>query len=192
MHCPANLICEISHHRVHCDVLTGLITLTLRLGNFRLVSCIHAQVCLYKLAQPSATESVRDGPQKTMKQIACAPLSPQLALRINRISAATFDRHYNRFVATSTARLVASFSSRLVHNMRVKLSLLPPFPASKLLVPVPPEVKTIKHLKRHLVKSLSTIASAAQHGRDLLLKVDGFELLSGSGVDMLEAGDVIS
>lgn len=76
--------------------------------------------------------------------------------------------------------------------MRVRLSLLPPFQASKVLVPVPPDVKTIKHLKRHLVKSLSTIASVAHHGRELLLKVDDFELLSGSGMDTLEAGDIIT
>lgn len=76
--------------------------------------------------------------------------------------------------------------------MRVRLSLLPPFAPAKLLVPVPADIQTVKHLKRYLAKSLSAVSTVTHHGTELLLEVDGFELLSGSPLDVLDDKDIVT
>jgi hypothetical protein len=76
--------------------------------------------------------------------------------------------------------------------MRLKLSLLAPFPSSKVLLPVPQEVKTIVQLKRHIRKSLSGVNEQTTSSREIVLDVDGFELLSGSEVGVIERDDVVS
>lgn len=75
--------------------------------------------------------------------------------------------------------------------MRVRLSLLEPLPSSKVLLPVPNTISTIHDLKKHILKSLSTVATHAGKARDLALEIDGFELLGGSGIDILQDGDVV-
>jgi hypothetical protein len=75
--------------------------------------------------------------------------------------------------------------------MRVRVSLTTPFPASKVLLPVGDEVQTISQLKKHIYNSLSTVPPLVNGWRDLRLEIDGFELLGGSGVDVLREGDVV-
>jgi hypothetical protein len=75
--------------------------------------------------------------------------------------------------------------------MRVRLSLLPPFWESKILLPLPTEVTTISELRRHLVRSLSAISSVVDHPREVVLEIEGFELLGGSGVGVIEERDVV-
>jgi len=76
--------------------------------------------------------------------------------------------------------------------MRIKTSLLSPFTPSKFLLPVPDTVKTISHLKKHLRTSLSSISERTAGWRELKLEVDGFELLGGSELQVVEPGDVVS
>ena len=75
--------------------------------------------------------------------------------------------------------------------MRIRLSLSDPFASSKLLLPVPEDVATISALKKHLFKSLSAISSVAPSWRELKLDIGGFELVAGSGLDVIEEGDVV-
>ncbi|ORY21466.1 hypothetical protein BCR39DRAFT_553546 [Naematelia encephala] len=75
---------------------------------------------------------------------------------------------------------------------RVRIALSAPFTPSKYLLPLPEPVKTISDLKRHLVKSLSTVAHLVKNGRELVLEVDGFELLGGSEVAILREDDIVS
>jgi hypothetical protein len=76
--------------------------------------------------------------------------------------------------------------------MRVRLQLLPPFATSKVLLPIPGSVKTISDLRKHIVRSLSTVSSVVEYARELVLEIEGFELLPGSDLGVIEAGDVIS
>lgn len=76
--------------------------------------------------------------------------------------------------------------------MRVKITLLAPFSLSKILLPVPETVKSIADLKRHIHSSLSAVQDHAGLWRDLKLEIDGFELLIGSRVDIIEPEDVVS
>lgn len=75
--------------------------------------------------------------------------------------------------------------------MRIKLSLLPPFPPSRILFPVPSDIKTITHLKKYLIKSLSSVAQHASSSQELLLEIEGFQLLSGSDLNIIEPTDVV-
>ena len=77
--------------------------------------------------------------------------------------------------------------------MRVRLQLLAPFRESKLLLPLPTTISTISELKKHVRQSLSTVRDTAPSTRDILLEIDGFELLAGSLVrDVIEEKDVIT
>ncbi len=76
--------------------------------------------------------------------------------------------------------------------MRVRISFLSPFNPTKVLLPVPSSVETISQLKKHLFRSLSSVAQRAEIWRDLRLEIDGFELIGGSEVSIIEEGDVIS
>ena len=75
--------------------------------------------------------------------------------------------------------------------MRLRISLLPPFAPSKFLLPVPETVKTISHLKKHLRTSLSGITERTEDWREIKLEVEGFELLGGSEVNVVELGDIV-
>jgi hypothetical protein len=77
--------------------------------------------------------------------------------------------------------------------MRIRLQLLSPFKEGKLLLPLPDTIPTITELKRHIRQSLSTVRDIAQSTKDVLLEIDGFELLPGSLVkDVVEEKDVIT
>ena len=76
--------------------------------------------------------------------------------------------------------------------MRVRISLLPPFGPTKVLLPLLASVQTVSHLKKHLFKSISTFSQHANGWRELRLEIEGFELLAGSELTILEEGDVIS
>lgn len=87
----------------------------------------------------------------------------------------------------------SALQKSLFHSiqMRLKLSLIAPFPTSKVLLPVPADVSTVVQLKRHIRKSLSTVDGLTSSSRELVLEIDGFELLSGSEVGVIEPGDVV-
>ena len=76
--------------------------------------------------------------------------------------------------------------------MRVRLALLPPLTPLKILLPLPKSVKTISHLKKHLLESLSSVAQHVESWRGLKLEIEGFEVLGGSGIDVIEEGDVVT
>ena len=76
--------------------------------------------------------------------------------------------------------------------MRVKITLLSPFAPSKFLLLVPDSVQTISQLKKHLRTSLSSISERTSAWREIKLEVDGFELLGGSQIGLVESGDVVS
>ena len=75
---------------------------------------------------------------------------------------------------------------------RLRLELLPPFESHKFLLPLPPNVQTISSLKRWLVESLNSVSALAQNGKDIVLEVDGFELLGACDVDIIREGDVVA
>ena len=77
-------------------------------------------------------------------------------------------------------------------RMRIKVSLSAPFNPSKVLLPVPQDIQTISQLKKHVRQSLSTVSACSTDWRELKLEVDGFELLGGSQLDVLEDGDVVT
>ncbi|WVF70213.1 hypothetical protein IAT40_005002 [Kwoniella sp. CBS 6097] len=76
--------------------------------------------------------------------------------------------------------------------MRIRIALLPPFAPNKIILPVPEDVKTISALKKYIVHSLAAVAEHATKGKDIVLEIDGFELLGGSGLDVIEGGDIVS
>lgn len=76
--------------------------------------------------------------------------------------------------------------------MRIRLQLLPPFEESKALVLLPLNVRIITDLKRHIRHSLSSVLALTSSPKDLLLEIDGFELLAGSSVEVIEANDVVT
>jgi hypothetical protein len=77
--------------------------------------------------------------------------------------------------------------------MRIRLQLLPPFKEGKLLLPLPDTVTTVTELKKHVRQSLSTVRDIVQSTKDILLEIDGFELLPGSLVkDVVVEKDVIT
>jgi hypothetical protein len=75
--------------------------------------------------------------------------------------------------------------------MRLRISLLAPFTSAKVLLAIPSDINTISQLKRHLFRSLASVAAVTTASKDIRLEVDGFELLAGSGLDVLEEGDVV-
>ncbi|KAK4685082.1 hypothetical protein P7C73_g5071, partial [Tremellales sp. Uapishka_1] len=76
--------------------------------------------------------------------------------------------------------------------MRLRVSLQSPFPPQKLLLPLPATLSTVAALKSHLISSLSNL-SHLKKGKELVLEIDGFELLSGSLVgEVIREGDVIT
>lgn len=76
-------------------------------------------------------------------------------------------------------------------STRIRIALLPPFQPAKYVLALPDELHTIKDLKRYLVQSLSAVQAVVNHGRELCLEIDGFELLAGSWIGVLREDDVI-
>jgi hypothetical protein len=77
--------------------------------------------------------------------------------------------------------------------MRIRVQLLAPFADAKLLLPLPDSVQTITDVKKFARQSLSSLRELAQSSKDLLLEIDGFELLPGSLVkDVVEDKDVVT
>ena len=77
--------------------------------------------------------------------------------------------------------------------MRVRLQLLSPFKEAKLLLPLPDTIRTVTELKKHVRQSLSAVREIAPSNKDILLEIDGFELLPGSLVKgVVEDKDVIT
>lgn len=81
--------------------------------------------------------------------------------------------------------------------MRFKISTHPPLPAAKAWCPLPTSDSdpspTVRSLKTHLVRSFPTVRAYSATVDELVLEVDGFELLDGSALaDLtLTGGDVI-
>lgn len=50
---------------------------------------------------------------------------------------------------------------------------------------------TISELRRHLVRSLAVVSSVVDHAREVVLEIEGFELLGGSAVGVIEEKDVV-
>ena len=71
------------------------------------------------------------------------------------------------------------------------MTLLPPFLPAKILLPVPENVETISELKKLIHRSLSSVSNVVDSSRELKLSLDGFELLGGSGVDLIQLEDVV-
>jgi hypothetical protein len=112
--------------------------------------------------------------------ISGSPHLPQLITRASKI------REYEVDVAFC-------ITSDDYRTMRVRLQLLAPFRESKLLLPLPATISTISELKKHIRQSLSTVRDTAPSTKDILLEIDGFELLAGSLVrDVVEEKDVIT
>ena len=76
--------------------------------------------------------------------------------------------------------------------MRIRLQLLAPFEESKALVLLPLDVQNIHGLKRHIRQSLSSVLALTSTPKDLLLEIDGFELLPGSSINVIEPTDVVT
>jgi hypothetical protein len=77
-------------------------------------------------------------------------------------------------------------------SLRLRLVLLPPFEERKYLLPLPGDIKTITSIKRWLVKSLNSISCLAKSSKDIILEVEGFELLGACDVDIIREGDVVA
>ncbi|WVO15659.1 hypothetical protein L204_103319 [Cryptococcus depauperatus] len=75
--------------------------------------------------------------------------------------------------------------------LRVKLSLLPPFEPKKILLPIPREAKYISDLKKFIVENLSVVAQHASSLTEITLEIDGFEVLGGSSLKVIEPTDVV-
>lgn len=92
------------------------------------------------------------------------------------------------------SQLLCAIPLTLYHSltMRIKVALLAPFTTSKILLPVSETIQTISHLKKHIHSSLSAVSKHATSWREIKLEIDGFELLAGSQVDIIEDGDVVS
>lgn len=84
------------------------------------------------------------------------------------------------------------FVFQLRTPMRVRLQLLAPFEESKVLLPLSPNISTVSELKKHVRSSLTSVLSLSTSPKDLLLEVDGFELLAGSSVGVIEGSDVVT
>lgn len=76
--------------------------------------------------------------------------------------------------------------------MRIKVALLAPFTSSKILLPVSESISTISHLKKHIHSSLSAVSSQTESWREIKLEIDGFELLAGSQVNIIQDSDIVS
>ncbi|EIW68592.1 hypothetical protein TREMEDRAFT_63059 [Tremella mesenterica DSM 1558] len=76
---------------------------------------------------------------------------------------------------------------------RLKLSLLPPLVSQtqNLLLPIPQDIETISQLRKHIFRSLSTVRDGVQSSKEIRLEIEGFELLPGSEVDIIQDGDVV-
>lgn len=81
--------------------------------------------------------------------------------------------------------------------MRFKISTHPPLPATKAWCPLPTSDSdpspTVRSLKAHLVRSFPTVRAYSATVDELVLELDGFELLDESALaDLaLTSGDVI-
>ncbi|RXK42104.1 hypothetical protein M231_00461 [Tremella mesenterica] len=76
---------------------------------------------------------------------------------------------------------------------RLKLSLLPPLVSQtqNLLLPIPQDIETISQLRKHIFRSLSTVRDGVQSSKEIRLDIEGFELLPGSEIDIIQDGDVV-
>ena len=76
-------------------------------------------------------------------------------------------------------------------DMRIRLALGNPFAEIKVLLPLNQDIKTIRDLKKYIFKNLNSVASVVPGWKELKLDIDGFELLPGSEVDIIQDGDVV-
>lgn len=82
-------------------------------------------------------------------------------------------------------------------DMRFKISTHPPLPTANAWCPLPSSdsdpIPTIRTLKNHLARSLPTVRVYSATADELVLELDGFELLDDSALaDLaLTNGDVI-
>jgi hypothetical protein len=76
--------------------------------------------------------------------------------------------------------------------VRLRLVLLPPFEERKYLLPLPSEISNISGVKKWLIRSLNSVSSLTKSSKDIVLEVDGFELLGACDVDIIRDGDVVA
>lgn len=74
-------------------------------------------------------------------------------------------------------------------TLRLRIATLPPLVPLKALFLVAASSRTIGDLKAQLVHNLGQLRGVAP--AELLLEVDGWELLDGSQVELVREGDVI-
>jgi hypothetical protein len=72
--------------------------------------------------------------------------------------------------------------------MRIKVSSEPPFPPIRAWLLLASDIKTVGDLKRQLVKQVikHLPANATAKSKDIVLSVDGFDLLEKTDVSMLK------
>lgn len=73
---------------------------------------------------------------------------------------------------------------------RLRISLLPPFPAGKYLLPIPSTLNTTSDLQRHILATVENVRGLVRHPKEICLEVDGFEVIDGP-LDILREGDVV-
>ncbi len=79
--------------------------------------------------------------------------------------------------------------------MRLKLTSLPPFPPVRVWFLIPQSVLTIQDLKKEIINNV--IRHLHVHGittkriksKQVVLSVDGFDLLDGTSVEVLKEGE---
>jgi hypothetical protein len=87
-----------------------------------------------------------------------------------------------RPLALSTDAITQLFLS----TMRIRISILPPLSSLKAWFLIPSSCSTIADLKSLLLKDLPLALQSVRRAEDLRLEVDGFELLGGSGCEVLD------
>ncbi|KAF7790775.1 hypothetical protein EIP86_001732 [Pleurotus ostreatoroseus] len=75
--------------------------------------------------------------------------------------------------------------------MRVKVECVPPLPSTKIWFIVP-HVSTISDLKDTLCSELPALGDEQTNARDIILFLDGFELLDATLIDVVRDGDLIT
>ncbi|KAH7930316.1 hypothetical protein BV22DRAFT_1028542 [Leucogyrophana mollusca] len=77
--------------------------------------------------------------------------------------------------------------------MRIRVSLVHPFPVFKAWVPVDgaDSIQTVEHLKNDLCSRLAVLRDLRVKSRELILLVDEFELLDDSPISIVRDGDLV-
>lgn len=68
---------------------------------------------------------------------------------------------------------------------RIKLCTTAPLPSLKAWYPIKDSVETIYQLKYNLVHDLATLVKGGHRRSDIGLQIDGFDLLDGSSISIL-------